>query len=111
MSKYPKNYVSIQKSFPDLMNAHEEVGRLAREAGPIDDRTAHLIQLAACVGMRSEGGVHSHARRAIRAGASADELYHTIALLISSVGFPTAAAAFSWINDIVNERRKRSSKK
>jgi AhpD family alkylhydroperoxidase len=105
MPKYPRNYVMIQKKFSDLMKAHEEVGKLAREAGPVDAKTGHLIQLAASVALRSEGGVHSHARRALKAGASKDEIYHTIALLMNTVGFPTIAAAFSWVNDIMARKR------
>ncbi len=105
MTKYPKNYTLIQEKFADLMSAHEEAGRLAKTAGPIDAKTANLIQLAACVALRSEGGVHSHARRAIQAGASKDELYHTVALLINTVGFPSTAAAFSWINDMGGKKK------
>lgn len=104
MAKYPKNYVTIQKKFPELMKAHEDAGRLAKEAGPLDTKTAHLIQLAACAALRSEGGVHSHARRAINAGASSDEVYHTIAILINTIGFPSFAAAFSWVADIVGKK-------
>ncbi len=105
MAKYPKNYVLFQKRFPGLMKAHEDAGKRAKEAGPINAKTANLVQLAACVAQRSEGGVHSHARRALQAGASADEIYHTIALLINTVGFPTVAAAFSWVNDIVGKKK------
>jgi len=105
MAKYPKNYLMIQKRFSELMKAHEDAGKRAKEAGPIDAKTANLIQLAACVALRSEGGVHSHARRALQAGASRDELYHSIALLINTVGFPTIAAAFSWVNDIVGKKK------
>ena len=105
MPKYPKNYMKIQKMFSKLMEAHEEAGKLAKEAGPIDAKTANLIQMAACVALRSEGGVHSHARRAIEAGASKDETYQAIALLIGTVGFPTAAAAFSWVNDLVATKK------
>lgn len=105
MAEYPKNYVMIQKRFSELMKAHEDAGKRAKEAGPIDAKTANLIQLAACVALRSEGGVHSHARRALQAGASRDELYHSIALLINTVGFPTIAAAFSWVNDIVGKKK------
>ncbi|HUO78181.1 MAG TPA: carboxymuconolactone decarboxylase family protein [Thermodesulfovibrionales bacterium] len=105
MPKYPRNYMMLQKKFPDLMKAHEEVGRLAREAGPLNAKTGNLIQLAASVALRSEGGVHSHAKRAIQAGASRDEIYHTIALLMNTVGFPTIAAAFSWVNDIVAKKK------
>jgi 4-carboxymuconolactone decarboxylase len=107
MPKYPKNYVMLQKKFSGLMKAHEDTGRLAKEAGPIDTKTANLIQLAACVAMRSEGGVHSHARRAIQAGASKDEVFHAVALLINTVGFPAIAAAFSWIKDIGAKKKKK----
>jgi len=103
--KYPKNYQTIQKKFSKLMKAHEEAGRQAREAGPIDAKTSNLIQLAACVALRSEGGVHSHVKRALQAGASKDEIYHTIALLINTVGFPTTAAAFSWVNDLMGKKK------
>jgi len=105
MAKYPKNYVMIQKRFSELMKAHEETGKRAKEAGPIDAKTGNLIQLAACVALRSEGGVHSHARRAMQAGASKDEIYHAVALLINTVGFPATAAAFSWVNDIIGKKR------
>ncbi len=105
MPKYPRNYTMIQKKFAGLMKAHEEAGKLAKDSGPIDAKTANLMQLAACVAMHSEGGVHSHARRAIQAGASREEVYHSIALLINTVGFPTAAAAFSWVNDLLKGRR------
>lgn len=106
MEKYPKNYVMIQKRFAELMKAYEEAGNLAKETGPIDGKTGNLIQMAACVALRSEGGVHSHARRAMQAGASIDEIYHTVALLINTVGFPTAAAAFSWVSDLVGKKKK-----
>jgi alkylhydroperoxidase/carboxymuconolactone decarboxylase family protein YurZ len=105
MAQYPKNYMMIQRRFPKLLKAHEDAGKQAKEAGPVDAKTAHLIQLAACVALRSEGGVHSHARRALQAGASRDEIYHTIALLINTVGFPTIAAAFSWVNDILGKKK------
>lgn len=105
MIEYPKNYLTFQEMFPELIQAHEHAGTLARDVGPIDVKTGHLIQLAACVALRSEGGAHSHARRAIAAGASNEEIYHTIALLIDTVGFSTASAAFSWVNDIIGTNK------
>jgi len=105
MPSYPKNYQKLLKRFPELMKAHEEVGRIARTSGPLDEKTCHLIQLAAAIAARSEGGVHSHTRRAIAAGATRDEIYHVIALMISTVGFPSAAAAFSWVSDVISKKR------
>ncbi|TNF54062.1 carboxymuconolactone decarboxylase family protein [bacterium] len=106
MAKYPKNYQTLHKKFPDLISAYEKAGMLAKKAGPIDEKTSHLIQLAACAALRSEGGVHSHTRRAIKAGATKEEVFQTIALLINTLGFSTAAASFSWVNDVTGKKRK-----
>jgi len=104
MAEYPKNYLVFQKRFPKLIKLHEEMGRVARKAGVLDDKTGNLIQLAACAALSSEGGVHSHTRRAIKAGATKEEIYQAVALLVNTIGFPKAAAAFSWVNDVAAKK-------
>ena len=105
MSELPGQYMSIAKRFKKYTRALENLGKAAKEAGPIDDKTSHLIQLAAAAAIRSEGSVHSHARRALQAGASLDELQHTVILLSSTIGFPTVSAALSWVDDVVKEHK------
>jgi alkylhydroperoxidase/carboxymuconolactone decarboxylase family protein YurZ len=51
--------------------------------------------------MQSEGAVHSHTKRALQAGAMRDEIYHTIVLLVSTIGFPKVAAAVNWVDDVL----------
>lgn len=99
----PKQYVRVKERFAGYFAALENFGKAAREAGPIDAKTAHLIQLAAAASIRSEGAVHSHARRALEAGASPEELYHAILLTSSTIGFPNVSAAVSWIDDLLGE--------
>ncbi|NIR59694.1 MAG: carboxymuconolactone decarboxylase family protein [Gammaproteobacteria bacterium] len=99
----PKHYQRIKDIFPELFKASTELGKQARQAGPIDDRQAHLIQLAAAVALDSEGAVHSHTRRALQAGASQEEIYHAVVLLVSTVGFPRTAAAISWVQDVFEQ--------
>lgn len=96
----PRHYESLKSRFPALIRASEELGEEARNSGPLDKRTTHLIQLAAAAAIRSEGSVHSHARQALEAGASKEEVYQAVLLLVSTVGFPTVAAAVSWIDDL-----------
>jgi alkylhydroperoxidase/carboxymuconolactone decarboxylase family protein YurZ len=48
--------------------------------------------------------VHSHARRALDAGAKPDEIYHALILLTSIIGFPTVSAALSWVDDVIQKR-------
>ena len=103
MAKLPAQYLGIRKRFKGFFKAAENLGKAAREAGPLDERTARLVQLAAAAAIRSEGSVHSHTRRAIAAGAKPEEIYHAIILTASTVGFPTMSAALSWADDILKQ--------
>lgn len=85
------------------MEKQEDLGRTLREAGPLDEKTSQLIQLGAAAALRSEGSVHSHVKRAMKAGAAPQEIYHAIILLISTIGFPATAAALSWARDIIED--------
>lgn len=100
--RLPQHYEGLKRRFPDLVQAIEKVGEAAKNAGPLDAKTAHLIQMAAAAAIRSEGAVHSHARRAMQAGASRAEIYHAVLLLANTLGLPTVAAAVSWVDDLEN---------
>lgn len=104
MSKLPNQYMSIRKRFKKYFSAVNNLGKTAREAGPLNEKTSQLVQLAAAAAIRSEGSVHSHARRALEAGAKPEELYHALLLITSTVGFPTVSAGLSWIDEVISER-------
>jgi len=99
--KLPEHYMSIRERFKEFGMALDNLGKKTDEAGPIDEKTSHLIQLAASAAIRSEGAVHSHARRALSLGASPDEVYHSLIVVTSTIGFPNVAAAISWVDDVV----------
>ena len=90
--------------FPDLWSAYQALGAAAAESGPIDARGRRLVKLAMAIGAASEGAVHSHARQALEEGISASELQQVCNLAITTLGFPTAMAALSWVNDIIADR-------
>lgn len=101
--KMPKNYTNIQEKYPEVTKAVENLGTALRQAGPLDIKTSHLIQLAAAASIHAEGSVHSHTKRAIEAGATPEEIRHSVILLISAIGFPSVAMALSWVNDILEK--------
>ena len=37
----------------------------------------------------------------MKAGASEEEIYHALIVITSTIGFPTVAAAISWVDDII----------
>lgn len=101
-TKLPKQYTGIARKFEEYFAALNNLGKAARASGPLDEKMSQLIQLAGATAVRSEGAVHSHARRALEAGASPEELYHTLLLLTSTIGFPTVSAGLSWIDDVLS---------
>ena len=103
-AKPPKPYQQLKGQFKDFLDSYEELGKVIRSQGPLDMKTSHLIQLAAAAAIRSEGSVHSHTRRALEAGATPEEVYHSIILLTTTIGFPTVAAALSWAEDVLSKQ-------
>lgn len=101
--KFPEHYLSEKKTHRAFIDAVEDLGKALKGQGPLDEKTANLIQLAAAIAIHSEGAVHSHIRRAIENGASTEEVYHAIVLLTSTVGFPTVSAALSWAGDLLKD--------
>ncbi len=95
----PKHFQRLAKRYPEYIAAVQKLGTAVKEAGPLEPKIAELIQLAAAAAVQSEGSVHSHVRRALKAGATADEINHTLLLLTSTIGFPAVAAALSWVDD------------
>ncbi|OHB97251.1 MAG: alkylhydroperoxidase [Planctomycetes bacterium RIFCSPLOWO2_12_38_17] len=105
--KLPKQYLQIKKRYAKYFKAVEELGKVVKQEGPLDERTAHLIQLAGAATVHSEGAVHSHVRRAMEAGVTPEEIYHAIILLTSTIGFPTVVAALSWAEDVIKNKGKK----
>ncbi len=107
MPKYPAQYTELQKRYKNVLKAVDNLGKAAKTAGPLPRKTAELIQLAAAAAVRSEGSVHSHARRALAAGAKPDEIRHAIVLMTSTIGFPAVSAALSWVEDVLIARERK----
>ena len=93
----------LTHTHPKLWEAYNRLGQAAAEAGPLDARAERLVKLAIAVGAGREGAVHSHVRRALGFGLSRDEIRHVAFLAITTVGWPAAIAALSWIEDALEE--------
>ncbi|MBT8330323.1 MAG: carboxymuconolactone decarboxylase family protein [Desulfofustis sp.] len=100
--KISKHYHYLKSNFPEVLEAVENLGATVRQAGPLDKKTTELIQLGVAAATGSTGAVHSHAKRALGAGASRQELEHALLVLVSTIGFPKVAAALAWIQEVVD---------
>ena len=89
---------------PEVWEAYQQLGAAVGGAGPLQVRDQRLVKLALAIGAKSEGAVHSHARRALREGISAAELYQVALLAITTIGWSSAMAGLAWIRDVVEQR-------
>lgn len=100
--KIPSHYLKVKEKHPEFIEAVEKLGEVTKGAGPLDQKTAHLLQLAAGVSVKSEGAVHSHTRQLLQSGADPMEIRHAIIVLSSTIGFPNVMAGLTWANDIID---------
>jgi alkylhydroperoxidase/carboxymuconolactone decarboxylase family protein YurZ len=100
----PDIFKQFKEEYPEILDAYRKVGDLAANAGPVDEKARHLIQMGIAIGLGSPGGVRSHARRALDAGAAKEEVIQTVLLSVTLVGFPSTVAAYRWVLDVLGER-------
>ncbi len=101
IKKIPKPYRRMHQEHPQYMEAYESLGKQAREAGPLDDRQVALVKLAISIGAGLEGAAHSHCRKALQAGCTAEELMHVALLAAPTIGFPPMMRARGWVEDVI----------
>lgn len=87
--------------YPEVWEAYGRLGDAVTAAGPLDKKAERLVKLALAIGAGREGAVHSHARRALRAGLTPEELRQVALLAITTLGWSGAVAAYCWINDVL----------
>lgn len=90
----------VARENPNLWRAFQSLGAEAGRAGPLAEREQRLVNLALAVGGDSEGATHSHARRGLAEGLSAEELEHVAYLAITTLGWPQAIRGLTWIRDM-----------
>jgi alkylhydroperoxidase/carboxymuconolactone decarboxylase family protein YurZ len=97
----PKNFLDLKSKYPEIGKHYKELSEKCYNAGPLDRKTAHLIKLGMSIASHSEGSTHTHVRLAKEAGATDDEIQHAVLLSLTTLGWPTLGAAWSWVNDIL----------
>ncbi len=106
MPDLPEPYSHFLEEFPAVGEAYHRLGSAAHESGPLDQKTRQLVKLALAVGAGHEGAVHAHTHRALEMGITPAEIKHVVTLAVTTLGFPNAVAAYTWVNDVLGDSNK-----
>ena len=103
MSYLPEIYEEFRQRFPEIAGAYDTLADSCHQWGPLDAKERRLTKLGIAIGMSSEGGVKSHARRALAEGISPDGLRHAVLMAFTTSGFPTMIAAIKWVEEVIEK--------
>ena len=98
----PEVYERFRGEFTAVMEAYGGLADRIHAAGPLTQRERRLAKLGIAVGRESEGGVRSHARKALAEGIEPKAILHVAVLAITTSGYPSAMAAYGWINEVLD---------
>ncbi len=93
----------VIKKYPEVWKSYQDLGRAVGKVKGLDKKAQHLVKLGIAIGAQAEGAVHSHTRRCREEGITNQEIYQTALLGISTIGWPSAIAALSWIDDVLGD--------
>lgn len=108
-AKMPPFTKDFRHSHADVWEAFNQLADRCHNAGPLDEKSRRLVKVALAMGAGVEGGTHSAVRNARTAGVTQEELEHVAVLGITTIGFPAAMRALSWINDPAAQPKKKGS--
>ena len=110
MKKAPGPFRRFVEAYPECGMTYEALAAASREAAGFPEKEAELLKLALSMGSRLEGAVHSHARRALEAGATAGEVRGVALLGLTTLGLPHSMMGTSWIEDVLRDVEKAAAK-
>jgi len=110
MKKVPGPFRKFVEAYPECGMTYEALATASRDAAGFPEKEAELVKLALALGSRLEGAAHSHARRALEAGATAGEVRGVALLGLTTLGLPHTMMATSWIEDVLRDAERVAEK-
>jgi 4-carboxymuconolactone decarboxylase len=88
-------FTEFKGEFPQVYAKHEALGQeIHEQAGSLPEKTRWLIKVAISAACDHERALETHIKKARAAGASDEEIKHTLLLLIPTAGFPAFMEAY-----------------
>ena len=89
-------FTTFKKDFSAVYEGYETLGKIIDErAGSLPEKVRWLIKVAVSGASGHTIALETHIAKARKAGATEDEIKHTLLLLIQTAGFPMFMEAYS----------------
>jgi alkylhydroperoxidase/carboxymuconolactone decarboxylase family protein YurZ len=96
-------FARFKDEFPEVYARHEALGKEIHEnTGPLTENSRWLIKIAISAACNHKRALATHINKARAALVTADEIKHTLLLLIPTAGFPVFMKAYSVLDKMVD---------
>jgi AhpD family alkylhydroperoxidase len=102
----PRSWQRLAREYPEVVAAYDTLSEVCRQAGPLDEATVALVKLAVSIGCGAQRTVHSHAKKALRAGVDPEALRQIALVALPTVGLPAALDALRWVDESIAETQE-----
>ena len=79
---------ALRRAIPEVYDGYRQMHAAAYAAGALDEKTKELMALAIAVSKECDGCIASHARGAVRTGATEAEVAEALGVAIAMNGGP-----------------------
>ena len=99
----PRSWQRLARGYPDVVAAYDTLSEVCRQSGPLAEPVIALVKLAVSIGCGAQRTVHSHAKKALRAGADPEALRQVALVALPTIGLPAALDALRCVDESIEE--------
>ena len=108
--RYPESIKRFKGAFPKSWELYAGLEDSCYQEGPLDEKTCRLIKAAVTASAEHERACKVHVQKALEAGATREEVYHALLMLLTSRGFPAVVKALQWAEEVFAEQKGKRGK-
>lgn len=96
-------HARLRELYPDVVERYEALSAEVMTAGPLSPKAVALAKVAVSIGSGAARTTHAHARKALDAGVTPEELRHLVIVALPTIGLPAALDALRRIDETIAE--------
>lgn len=104
ISDAPTTLQAFIKKYPDLWKTYNNIGKICFENGPLPEKTLELIKISIHGANGMFTPFKTHVRKALKAGATPEEIEHVILQLLTSRGISQVMMCMKWAEEIIKDK-------
>lgn len=107
MFKLPNQVERLLREFSEFAAKYKNLSSSVYKSSALNENIRTLIKLGISIRARMEGAVHAQVRKALKLILKKNEIRQTAILSIPAISFPSAMAASSWIDNIIDKKKRK----